>query len=125
MFTLRIKDNFSAAHFLPKYPYECKRMHGHNYVVEVFVSGNKLNSQYMLIDFKVLKKLVKHILEDYDHFLLNDLDEFKDFPPTAEIISKNIFKKIKKELSKVSDSCFLTKIRIWESENSYVEFYEE
>jgi len=122
MFTLRIKDKFSAAHFLPGYPYECKRMHGHNYWIEVFVTGDRLNEQNMLIDFKELKKIVKEIMKEYDHYLLNDLEEFKDISPTAENICKNIFFKIKDSLLKVSKSCSLKKVRVWESDNSYVEY---
>ncbi len=42
MFTLCVKDSFAAAHRLVGYKGKCEELHGHNFAVEVFLSGHRL-----------------------------------------------------------------------------------
>lgn len=60
------KENlkFSAAHFIA-YPGFREPLHGHNYQVEVRVEGRLLGTGYV-IDFGLIKKLTKEILERLD-----------------------------------------------------------
>ena len=60
------KENlkFSAAHFIA-YPGFREPLHGHNYQVGVRVEG-KLASTGYVIDFGVIKKIVKSIVEGID-----------------------------------------------------------
>lgn len=80
--------SFSAAHYLPKMPdsHPCKRLHGHNYTVEVEVRGDVMPSSGFCngMDFMKLDKLVKPLIEMLDHQLLNDHIE----NPTAENIAQ-------------------------------------
>ncbi|MDD2717458.1 MAG: 6-carboxytetrahydropterin synthase QueD [Candidatus Wallbacteria bacterium] len=124
MYTLKIKEKFSAAHFLPGYPHECRRMHGHNFFVEAFVQGNTLDEFGILIDFKELKKIVISAISDYDHFLLNDLADFKELSPSSENISRICYSKINLLIQQKYPDCKLVSVRIWESENCYVEYCE-
>lgn len=124
MFTLRVKTDFAAAHFLEGYPYECKRLHGHNFVVEVFVKGHNLDKLGMLIDFKVLKSIVRDEISRFDHELLNELPDFKGINPTSENISRVLFTNIKRRLSNINHDCELMRVRVWENENGYVDYEE-
>jgi len=60
----------------------CKQnIHGHSYIVEVFIHSNKLDRGYMVMDFILLDKM-KWFIESFDHSysLWNkEKDDFKQF----------------------------------------------
>jgi 6-pyruvoyltetrahydropterin/6-carboxytetrahydropterin synthase len=64
--------HFDAAHQL-SVPYDspCNRRHGHRYAVEISASASELEHG-MVVDFNVLK----HVVDDFDHRDLNELEEF-------------------------------------------------
>jgi 6-pyruvoyltetrahydropterin/6-carboxytetrahydropterin synthase len=57
--------HFSASHFL-RFCGECEQLHGHNYTVDVVISGN-LNEDGMVIDFRKVKDEVVKICKTLDH----------------------------------------------------------
>ena len=101
------RGEISAAHRLElDYESKCNRLHGHNYMVEVWAYGD-LDKNGMIIDFSVIKEIVFR----YDHRDLNDiLDQ-----PTAENIAGDILRNlIEKGLGKA-------RVRVWEDKDSYAE----
>lgn len=62
------KMHFSAAHFVIDGG-GCERLHGHNYTVELFISG-PLNEKGMVIDFRRAKQQVIRICKTLDHLVL-------------------------------------------------------
>jgi 6-pyruvoyltetrahydropterin/6-carboxytetrahydropterin synthase len=98
MYTVRIEDTFAAAHYLTRYHGKCENLHGHNYRVRVYVTGEELDEGGMLLDFGVLKKTVKGILNTLDHGLLNDLPYFSNGDPSAERIARFIYEETEKAL---------------------------
>ena len=71
--------------------------HGHNYVVEVSVSGNVDPSTGMIANLADLDAFVaRHVLEDFDHKSLNDdVPAFRDTVPTTENVCIEIFRRLK------------------------------
>lgn len=63
------------------YQSPCVNFHGHNWMITIQVSGQKLNKYGMLLDFKRIKDLIK---DKIDH---DDLNEVFKFNPTAENIA--------------------------------------
>lgn len=59
---------FSAGHFVSEGG-KCERLHGHNYQVSVRISG-EINSQGMVIDFRVVKAHLRSLCKEWDHRLL-------------------------------------------------------
>lgn len=79
--------NFSAAHHLPKVPdgHPCKRMHGHNYMVEVEVRGGvHANGFCNGLDFYDIDRHLKPLIDQLDHKSLNDFID----NPTAENVAQ-------------------------------------
>jgi len=81
--------SFEAAHRLydvDTYSEECRNnLHGHSYVVKVVVSSRSLNNAGMVIDFKLLKKILKETIEDkYDHSCI-----LRSCDPLAEVVKAN------------------------------------
>ena len=94
MFEISVKTHFSGAHFLAGYPGVCANLHGHNWEVEVFLRGVKLNHLGMLVDFKHAKEILCVVIDKLDHQNLNALPIFKKINPTAENIAKLIFEEL-------------------------------
>ena len=98
MFQVRVEDNFAAAHFLVNYHGKCENLHGHNYRVRVFAEGEGLDGGGMLLDFGILKKNLKTVLDRIDHSLLNENEHFTEAEPSAELIAFHIYKSLMKEM---------------------------
>jgi len=82
--------DFSASHQLDSLPdgHQCKRLHGHNYIIEVELSANELNEHGFVVDFGELKPLKDYIDNTLDHRHLNDVLPFQT---TAENLAKHLF----------------------------------
>ena len=119
MFEVKTESHFSAAHHLLHYEGECEHQHGHNWKVEVFARGENLDKSGILIDFKILKKEVKEVLDLLDHKDLNELEYFKGISPSSEVIARFIYKKLKEKFYTI------TKVSVWETENSSATYFEE
>lgn len=74
--------------------------HGHNYELEVGVTGSIDPETGFVIDLGLLKKIIKEEVEDaFDHKNLNlEVPVFKELNPTAENIAKIIWGKLRDRL---------------------------
>lgn len=122
MFEVKVIDKFSAAHRLVGYEGNCERIHGHNYKVEVCVSSSELNSMGLVIDFRLVKKLLGGILKDMDHQYLNDLDAFKDQNPSAENIARYIYDRFIKDIPPLVK---VSAVRVWENDDCCATYRKE
>ena len=108
--------SFSAAHRLPHHEGQCKRHHGHNYKLEVEVTGPRQHegrSKGMVMDFDDLENVVRAaVLSKYDH---KNLNEFVG-NPTAEVMIEDMAKAIQSGLPKGIELIFL---KLWETEKCY------
>jgi 6-pyruvoyltetrahydropterin/6-carboxytetrahydropterin synthase len=72
--------------------------HGHNYTIEVAVSGQVDPKTGMVCNLVDIDKCVQeNILERYDHQNLNLLPEFKSVVPTTENLCVEIYEILKRE----------------------------
>ena len=126
------KAHFNAAHRLhnPKWSAEKNQAvfglcnnpnyHGHNYDLEVRVTGEVDPETGYLIDLKILKDIIKQDIEKrFDHQNLNlDTEEFKNLNPTAENICWVIWKILRERL----DNKYEVGVRLYETPRNYVEY---
>jgi len=94
--------------------------HGHNYELEVKVTGEVNPETGYLIDLKDLKQIIKTEVEDrLDHKNLNEqVDEFKELIPTAEHIAYVIYHLIRNKL----DEDYELQVRLYETPRNFVEY---
>ena len=118
MFELKTQMYFSSAHHLLNYDGKCENMHGHNWLVEAYVGGTELDKSNILVDYKVIKKNLKEILDYLDHKDINVLPEFIGISPSSEILAKYIYREMKKRISLTS------KVSVWETSTSCASYYE-
>tara|TARA_B100001971_G_C17644379_1_gene264942 strand:+ start:39 stop:410 length:372 start_codon:yes stop_codon:yes gene_type:complete len=122
MYKIKVIQYFSAAHFLRNYKGKCENLHGHNWKVEVAISGDELDTSGMILDFGDLKMQVTEVLDELDHHNLNDLDYFKEHNPSSEEIARYIYYKLKAKISGKERS--LEEVVIWETQNSCATYNE-
>lgn len=123
MYEIEIRRTFSAAHQLKGYNGDCKNLHGHNYSVVVTMKSPELDSIGIAMDFKILKTEVDSLLQSYDHKNLSELPDFADINPTSEVLARTIYRKLSEKLN--NGLLKVYKVRIGESENSAITYYED
>lgn len=144
---IRKKYRFEAAHVVRHCTSEkCRdNIHGHSYVVEVFLKGHTLDNGCMLIDFGKLST-IKALIDSFDHsFCLwnKDNDEFKNaitkfnkrvvilpLSPSTEGFALVLFVMIKQLLSEIplnngEGEITLHSVRVHETETGYAEAFED
>ena len=97
--------------------------HGHNYTLDVSVTGPISDKTGYVVDLGALKQIVERVVVDrVDHKNFNlDVDFMRDVIPTAE----NIVVAFWKALAPVVKPGKLTKLVLWETDNNYVEYRGE
>ncbi len=96
--------------------------HGHNYVVEIKVSGTVNPATGMIVNLMDLDNFVeREVIESFDHKSLNeDVEAFRTTVPTTENLCKEIFQRLKHfPLAK------LERIRVEETSNNAFEYAGE
>ena len=97
--------------------------HGHNYILYVTIKGEPDPLTGMIINASELKKIIRsEVIEHLDHKNLNlDVDFMKGVMPTAE----NLVKIIWQRLVPYAEGFELHRVRIYETENIYADYYGE
>ena len=116
--TITRRYTFIAGHFLPNVPegHKCKRQHGHNYLVDVSVSG-EVDSIGFVMDFWDLDKIVQPIVNIVDHRNLNDISGLEN--PTAENIARWFFGRIQTGTKQK----WVSNIRVWETPDCWSDYH--
>ena len=127
---------FSAAHrlFNPEWTEERNQevfggcanpnWHGHNYELQVTVEGHVDPETGFVIDFRVLKSLVDaRVIQDLDHKNLDlDVPWMTGIISSAENLVVGIWNRLADGLP---DGVELSKLTLWETPRSYVEYTGE
>jgi 6-pyruvoyltetrahydropterin/6-carboxytetrahydropterin synthase len=137
MVYLTRKEHFNAAHQLYNFDWseeknfevfgKCanKNFHGHNFDLFVTVKGNPNPETGFVMNAHVLSKLMKQeIVARLDHKNLNlDVPEFTGMMLSTEIVVQQIWNWLLPHI--VSNNCQLHCIKLYETENIYVEYFGE
>lgn len=128
--TVYRKAHFNAAHRLFKKEWSDEKnfeifgkcsnphYHGHNYELEVGVTGEIDQETGFLIDLKFLKDIIKEEVEDsFDHKNLNkEVEVFKTLNPTVENIAIVIYNKLYKRLG----DKYELQVKLYETPRNFV-----
>jgi 6-pyruvoyltetrahydropterin/6-carboxytetrahydropterin synthase len=96
--------------------------HGHNYVVEIALSGTVDPATGMIVNLADLDGYVEQeVIEVFDHKSLNeDVPAFRDVVPTTENVCKEIYQRLKR-----FPKAKLERVRVEETSNNAFEYAGE
>lgn len=99
--------------------------HGHNYVLEVTLSGEPDPTTGMVFDLKNLKQILNEaVVEPMDHRFLNrEVRPFDRVVPTAENVAVEIWNRLVPYFSNGPEqAAHLSNVRLYETEDLYVDY---
>jgi 6-pyruvoyltetrahydropterin/6-carboxytetrahydropterin synthase len=126
------REHFNAAHRLFNAEWDDKtnekvfgkcalpNYHGHNYELEVKVTGTPDPKTGYVLDLKELSDLIiREVHSRFDHKNLNlDTKEFKELNPTAENIAIVIYNLLRPHIDNKMDM----QVRLYETPRNFVEY---
>lgn len=95
---------------------KCENLHGHNWKVEVYVTGEKLNDAGVVMDFGEIKTHLADIVKTLDHKFLNELECFQNGNPSSEYIAQYIAESMQARINE--PGIRVSRVRTWESEDA-------
>ena len=122
MFEIGVRSHFSAAHHLRAYPGKCAVAHGHNWDVEVFLRGERLNETGMIEDYGRIKDGFRESLAALDHSDLNASPDFIHLNPTSENIAAYLYKVLGDKLN--SDRFKVHRVCVRETPETLATYWE-
>jgi 6-pyruvoyltetrahydropterin/6-carboxytetrahydropterin synthase len=123
MYELKIITQFAAAHRLENFYGKCEALHGHNWKVEVFLTGAELDGAGLLMDFGQLKARTNTLLEEIDHKYLNELEAFREQNPSSENLARYLFDRLSGTLTR--NGVRVSRVNVWESDTSCASYYQD
>lgn len=131
------KEHFNAAHKLHRNDWSEEKnlevfgkcananWHGHNYNLYVTVKGVPNHETGFVVDLKLLSTLIKvQITDELDHKNINmDVAWMIGKMASTEILAIEIWKRLFLEIENLG--CALHCIKLYETENNYVEYFGE
>ena len=132
-FKVTRRIEFCYGHRLLDYSGKCRFLHGHNGLVELDIEADSLDAVGMVLDFGEVRDIAQRWVDaNLDHRMvlnkedpavptLTELGEplyLMDENPTAENISKLIFRQVREHGLSVSE------VRLWETPSSWATYRE-
>jgi 6-pyruvoyltetrahydropterin/6-carboxytetrahydropterin synthase len=125
MYEVTVEAGFSSGHYLRNYRGKCENPHGHNYKVRVTLAGRELDATGLLLDFKLLKQVLRPVIERIDHQMLNDLEPFIELNPSAENLAHYFYQETSTQLLEMTSGRVRVKdCTIWETDTTTATYYE-
>ena len=144
MYTVRKQFKFEAAHQLQSaYSAVCTdSIHGHSYLVEVFLRCRRLNEDDMVLDFGILKDKLDTLWKKWDHSLILPVEIYEEsgycgdrqkkevivtpYNPTAEKMAFVFYREIRILIHEdLSENLTLWKVRVHETRTGWAEYEED
>jgi 6-pyruvoyltetrahydropterin/6-carboxytetrahydropterin synthase len=125
MFELTVEETFAAGHYLRNYKGKCENPHGHNYKIRVTLAGKELDRAGLLLDFKDLRGVLRHVIERLDHQMINDIEPFTVLNPSAENLAKYFFDETSVRLRQATDGRVNVKdVMVFETDTTTAKYSE-
>ena len=126
MFEVTVEAGFSSGHYLRNYRGKCENPHGHNYKVLVTLIGKELDEAGLLLDFKLLKQVMRPVVDRLDHQMINELEPFTTINPSAENLAQYFFQETEKQLHEMTSGRVRVKdCTLYETDTSFARYFGE
>jgi 6-pyruvoyltetrahydropterin/6-carboxytetrahydropterin synthase len=95
MYTAIVTATFSATHRVALPDGTLEPTHGHDWTVRAHFSRAALNERGMVVDFCAAESALQAIAAELHHRNLNDLSALEAALPTAEVLAKYLFDRLR------------------------------
>ncbi|MEZ4865714.1 MAG: 6-carboxytetrahydropterin synthase [Caldilineaceae bacterium] len=121
MYTLAVKRNFVAQHFLIGGDWGAENFwHSHHYQLEVQLEGAELDQHGYLVDIVDVEENLNAVVAHYKDKTLNELPEFADLNPSIEHFTRIVCHTLAARI-KATNLLALT-IKIWENDIAWASY---
>jgi len=125
MYEVRVEAGFAAGHYLRNYRGKRENPHGQNYKVQVTLRGTELDAAGLLLDFKLLKQVMRPVIDRLDHQMMNDIEPFTTLNPSAENLARYFFDQTNAQLDEMTAGRVHVKdCTIFETDTTTATYYE-
>ena len=121
MYTLAVRRNFVAQHFLIGGDWGAENFwHSHHYQLELQLEGAELNQHGYLVDIVQVEAALNDLVAYYRDKTLNDLPEFANLNPSIEHFTRIASHQLASKVY-ASNLSALT-VKIWENEIAWASY---
>ncbi len=124
MYTLRVKRDFIARHFLIGGDWGPENFpNSHHYVLELQMEGKELDQHGYLVDIVDVEKHLDEIVNYYKDQMLNEKSEFAGLNPSIEHFSRILATSLSDRIT--ADNIIVIKVVLWENESAWASYRVE
>jgi 6-pyruvoyltetrahydropterin/6-carboxytetrahydropterin synthase len=124
MYTLGVKRNFIARHFLTGGDWGPENFpNSHHYVLELQLVGEQLDEHGYLVDIVDVEKHLDEVVNYYREQMLNDKPEFAGLNPSLEHFARIIATSLDDRIQ--ADNITALKVLLWENESAWAAYEVE
>jgi 6-pyruvoyltetrahydropterin/6-carboxytetrahydropterin synthase len=121
MYTLAVRREFIARHFLIGGDWGAENFpNSHHYVLELQLTGNRLNSFGYLVDIVDVEKHLDQIVAYYKDQMLNEKPEFNGLNPSIEHFSRILTTTLNERIH--DQNITALKVVLWEHASAWASF---
>ncbi|NTU99814.1 MAG: 6-carboxytetrahydropterin synthase [Methanoregulaceae archaeon] len=124
------RAHFDASHRLLHYQGKCANLHGHRWLVEVWIEGTVDSITGILVDYNKIREVVDRfdhqIILNKDDPMVTCISQFQEVittrgDPTSELLAVIIRDQINDLCRESGVDARVKRIRVWESDTCYAE----
>ncbi|MBK9007409.1 MAG: 6-carboxytetrahydropterin synthase [Anaerolineae bacterium] len=124
MYTLGVKRNFIARHFLIGGDWGPENFpNSHHYVLELQLEGKELDQHGYLVDIVDVEKHLDEVIGQYKEQMLNDCPAFDGLNPSIEHFARILAMSLSERITAKSISA--VKVVLWENESAWAAYRVE
>lgn len=121
MYTLGVRRNFIARHFLIGGDWGAENFpNSHHYVLELQLEGRELDQHGYLVDIVDVEKHFDEIVDYYKEQMLNDKPEFAGLNPSIEHFARILATTLSERIEATNITAL--KVLLWENESAWAAY---
>lgn len=121
MYTLAVKRDFIARHFLIGGDWGPENSpNSHQYVLELQLEGRELDEHAYLVDIVDVEKQLRDVIDRYDDKMLNDFPEFANLNPSLECFARILANSLNDRIH--AGNIKSLRVVLWENPNAWAAY---
>ena len=121
MYTLSVKRDFIARHFLIGGDWGPENFpNSHHYVLELQMSGSELDQHGYLVDIVEVEKQLDQLVDYYKEQMLNEKPEFEGLNPSIEHFARILATSLSERIQ--ANNIHTIKVVLWENDSAWAAY---